>query len=163
MKEDIMSDQDLRSPWPIHRVWWGLLILLVIVLGTVMLAPKHTVDPARVMLASIVGAVGTLVMAGAMAPLQRYPRWAYWSIAAFYAALMLVSPALVRTPANWVEWVRPQIWFLPWFFLTMTTPSHAKTRACSPSFRWSGAILVGTGVVFAGLVFLSALIPGKLR
>jgi len=62
-----------------------------------------------------------------------------------------------------VEWVRPQIWFLPWFFLTMTTPSHAKTRACSPSFRWSGAILVGTGVVFAGLVFLSALIPGKLR
>lgn len=148
-----------------HRVWWGTGVLLAMVLGITVAAPRHSSNPSHVMLAAMIGAAGTLLMAAVLAPLQRYPRWAYWSIAALYALFMLASPALAGTPEHWIEWMRPQLWFLPWFFLTTATVSGRSRAAgvCATDARWSGALLLGTGIVFAGLVAFGSMIPGKMH
>jgi hypothetical protein len=146
-------------------VWWGTGVLLAQVLGIVLVAPKNSSDPAQVMLAAAIGAAGTLLMAAVLAPLSRYPRWAYWTTAALYAGFMLASPSFVATPAQWIEWVRPQIWLLPWFFLTVASvsPRSRALGVCAPGARWSGVMLLGMGIVFAALVAFGALIPGGRR
>ena len=143
-------------------MWWGTGVLLAQVLGIVLVTPRHSADPARVLLAAIIGSAGTLLMAAVLAPLSRFPRRTYWGTAALYSAFMLVSPALAPTPQNWIDFMRPQLWFLPWFFLTVVTaaPRARSTGLCASDIDRSGVMLIGVGLIFLGLVAFAAMIPG---
>jgi len=149
-----MNASELSRPGRSPRVWWGTLVLLAQVLGIVLAAPRHTSDPVRVMLAAAIGAAGTLVMALVLAPLSRVPRAAYWITAGLYAAFILVSPALSPTPQSWVEFMRPQLWYLPWFFLIIVSesPRPRATGLCATISDRSGIMLVGIALLFLGIV-----------
>jgi hypothetical protein len=149
-----MNASELSRPGRSPRVWWGTLVLVAQILGIVLVAPRHSSDPMRVMLAAIIGAAGTLVMALVLAPLSRVPRVAYWITAGLYAAFILVSPALSPTPQSWIEFMRPQLWYLPWFFLIVVSesPRPRATGHCATISDRSGVMLVGIALLFLGIV-----------
>ena len=157
-----MNASELSRPGRSPRIWWGTLVLLAQIAGIVLVAPRHTSDPLRVLVAAWIGAVGTLLMAALLAPLSRVPRVAYWATAALYAAFILVSPALSASPQNWVEFMRPQLWYLPWFFLMVVSdpPRQRATGICAITPGRSGATLIGLGLIFLGAVVLSMMITG---
>jgi hypothetical protein len=142
-------------------MWWGTVVLLAQILGIVLVAPRHSSDPMRVMLAAVIGAAGTLVMAVVLAPLSRVPRAAYWITAGLYAAFILVSPALSPTPQSWIEFMRSQLWYLPWFFLIVVSesPRPRATGLCESFTYRSGVLLVGVALLFLGIVTFAMRIP----
>jgi hypothetical protein len=135
-------------------MWLGISVLLAQILGIVLAAPRHSSDPVRVMLAAGIGALGTLVLALILAPLSRVPRAAYWATAAIYSGFILVSPALSPTPQSWVEFMRPQLWYLPWFFFMVVSesPRPRATGVCATVADRSGIMLIGVALFFLGIV-----------
>jgi hypothetical protein len=151
-----MNSLGVRPSSEMHRVWWGLSAMLVTVAASVMAAPRQSAGMTDVVIASAIGALGTVLTAAALAPLNRYPRWAYRTVASIFAIVALASPALVDTPVEWIEWVRPQIWFLPWFFLTVAGAGKtARSGICAPSAPRAGVMFVASGLIFVGLIFLA--------
>jgi hypothetical protein len=134
------------------RVWSAVVILALGTIGSAALSRPQPLTPSLVSGGALVTVLCTFAVAWVLAPLSPYPRWADWTSACVLSAWVVASAWLASSPEAWRSDVRPQMSFMPWFVLTLATASRRGQGACATVGSRAGWMLVGTSVLFGGIL-----------
>jgi hypothetical protein len=154
-----MNDTIRRPSLP--RVLLALGLLLAGTLATVVLSPRTGATESQVLAAAGVAALATLAMAALFARLTAYPLAAWWTTAGLMAAGIVAGALWAPSPAYWWEHSRGIVWMYPWFFMIFAPLGRGARGICSPASRFSGWLLVGTGLLFSLLLQGAALLGSR--
>jgi hypothetical protein len=152
-----MNENTLDRASRKRTMWAGVALLFVVTIGGVIL--RRAAGPDAMLALAYVYGAGTIAMAWLMARTTRYPRWAWFTIAAVMALALVASVA--RQEPRWAKEWQSLAWMFPWWFLLFSSgDTGAKRGWCAPAGRWAGAILVGSGLLFT---FLALGLPLLMR
>lgn len=148
------SGKTTARAMPLRHVITGTVLMLGVTLLQVVLAQHEPMTFERTVLILGIAIGSAFGMAAVLAPVQRYPQWAWFGSAGVLSLGLMISLLLATDPGTWIDALRPSLWMVPWFPLAMATSNGGRAADCAPVHPRTGWFLLGTSLLLGILILI---------